>query len=363
MKSQKRRQALMEAADLGLLYYGQVKPLVEFIEQRERREREARWNGSTMLTYCAGLLAIAICTMCSTLALEKWGMTVLLELSLMYALASLLCTIWFHAHDHRVPANFFATLFVTMVPMLVFSVQNVLGYWPAGHTPQLHDLYHVFDQRWFAIESITVASALLVLWFFKRSYLVVPVLLSLFLMAIDLLPNLILGMDVEAYSSAGWMMRKAIALVFGFAILVLGFIVDMQITRKRDYAFWLYSFGLLPFCGSLMLFFVLETSNPFAASFIGKVVYFSINAILLLLSAALQRRSFAMAGGIGIAGLMISVAWQMYHDSFAIVGALIACTFAYMMVAMWWSHNEHRFAQQLRGFLPDALQNNLLWRH
>ena len=26
------------------------------------------------------------------------------------------------------------------------------------------------------------------------------------------------------------------------------------------------------------------------------------------------------------------------------------------MVAMWWSHNEHRFAQRLRAYLPDALQ-------
>lgn len=363
MKSQKRRQALMEAADLGLLYYGQVKPLVEFIEQRERREREARWNGSTMLTYCAGLLAIAICTMCSTLALEKWGMTVLLELSLLYTLASLLCTFWFHAHDHRVPANFFATLFVMMIPMLVFSVQNVMGYWPAGHTPQLHDLYHVFDTRWFVIESITVTSALLVLCYFKRSYLVVPVLLSLFLMAIDLLPNLILGGEVEAYSELGWLSRKLITLVFGCLILVMGFVVDTQITRKRDYAFWLYSFGLVLFSASLAAFFLFESSNALIASPVGKLVYLGINACLILVSAALQRRSFAVAGGLGIGSAMLSFAWTLYHGSFAIVGALIACVFAYLMVAMWWSHNEHRFAQRLRAYLPDALQNNLLWRH
>ncbi|WMW79632.1 hypothetical protein RF679_13355 [Undibacterium cyanobacteriorum] len=363
MKSQKRRQALMEAADLGLLYYGQVKPLVEFMEQRERRQREARWNGSTMLTYCAGLLVVAICTMFSTLALEKWGMTVLFELSLMYCLASLLCALWFHGHDHRVPTNFFATIFIMMVPMLVFSVQNMMGYWPAGHTPQLHDLYHVFDRRWFVIEAVTVVSALLVLWFFKRSYLVIPVLLSLFLMAWDLLPNLLLGMDLDSLSPVAWNLRKAIALIFGFAVLVLGFIVDMQITRKRDYAFWLYSFGLLSFSGSLALYFVADQGPSFAVSYLGQAVYFSINGLLLLLSAALQRRSFAVAGALGIAFAMMHGVWQLFQGSFAIVGALITCVFAYLMLAMWWSHNEHRFAPRLRGYLPDALQNNLLWRH
>lgn len=353
----------MEAADLGLLYYGQVKPLVEFMEQRERREREARWNGSTMLTYCAGLLVIAICTLCSTLALEKWGMTVLFELSLMYCLASLLCTFWFHAHDQRVPTNFFATIFVMMVPMLVFSVQNIMGYWPAGHTPQLHDLYHVFDQRWFVIEGVTFAVALLVLWHFKRSYLVVPALLSLFLMAVDLLPNLLLGMDLDALSPVAWNVRKAICLVFGFAILLIGFIVDMQVTRKRDYAFWLYGFGLACFSGSLAWYFVVEASSVFAQSYLGQAVYFCINGLLLLLSAALQRRCFAIAGALGLAGALVHGAWQLFHGSFAIVGALITCVFAYLMFAMWWSHNEHRFAPRLRVFLPDALQNNLLWRH
>jgi hypothetical protein len=363
VKYQKKRQALMEAADLGLLYYGQVKPLVDFLEQRERRQREARWNGSTVLTYCAGLLAIAACTLFSTLALEKWGMTVLFELSLMYALVSLACTFWFNAHEHRVPANFFASLFVAMVPMLVFSIQNMMGYWPAGHTPALHDLYHVFDRRWFVIEISTVLAALLVLFYFKRSFLLVPVLLSVYLMTVDLLPNLILNMDVETFSSAGWSMRKAITLIFGFAILLIGFVVDMQITRKRDYAFWLYAFGLFCFSGALAIYFVFEPSNALSASYAGKAIYFVINLLLLVLSAALQRRAFAVAGAFGAALVMGHVAWTMFHDSFAFAGAIIACAFAYLMVAMWWSHNEHRVSSRLRGFLPDALQNNLIWRH
>lgn len=362
MKHQKNRQALMEAADLGLLYYGQVKPLVDFLEQRERRQREARWNGSTVLTYCAGLLAIAACTLFSTFALEKWGMTVLFELTLMYALVSLMCTFWFNAHEHRVPANFFASLFVAMVPMLVFSVQNMMGYWPQGHTPQLHDLYHVFDRRWFVIEISTVFAAAFMLWYFKRSYLVVPLLLSIFLMVIDLLPNLILKADVETFSAVGWGMRKAIALIFGFAILVLGFIVDMQITRKRDYAFWLYSFGLTCFSAVLAIYFVFEPSNALSASYLGKAIYFVINVLLLFLSAAVQRKSFAIAGAFGAALVMGHVAWALFHDSFAFFGALIACVFAYLMVAMWWSHNEHRVSLSLRSFLPDALQNNLIWR-
>lgn len=363
MKYQKKRQALTEAADLGLLYYGQVKPLVDFLEQRERKQREARWNGSTVVTYGAGLITIAACTLFSTLALEKWGMTVLFELSLMYLLASLACTFWFNAHAHRVPANFFASLFVAMVPMLVFSIQNMMGLWPLGHTPQLHDLYHVFDKRWFVIEISTLVAALMVLAYFKRSFLIVPVLLSSFLMAIDLLPNLILNMDIDPYSAAGWNMRQAIALIFGFAVLVLGFVVDMQTTRKRDYAFWLYTFGLLCFCSALATYFVLDPRNAFSSSYIGKTIYFVMNILLLLLSAALQRRVFALAGAFGAALVMGQVAWTMFHDSFAFVGALIALVFAYLMVAMWWSHNEHRVSNRLRSLLPDALQNNLIWRH
>ena len=42
------------------------------------------------------------------------------------------------------------------------------------------------------------------------------------------------------------------------------------------------------------------------------------------MSAALQRRVFAVAGGLGIGSAMLSFAWTLYHGSFAIVGALIA---------------------------------------
>lgn len=356
MRKQRQHDVLMEAADLGLLYYGQVKPLLEFLEQRERRQRIHGWHGVTILWYAFGLLVIAACTLFSTLALEKWGTTALLNLSLMYLLVSFLAAIWFDNRQYELPTTIFATLFVCLFPLMVFATQHVMGMWPdLAAQPVIHTYHHWFDKRWLSLELSTLFVALVLLRRFKSSFLVFPLGLILLYICIDLLPAFLLGKEILGFNEEAWLLSKQILIGFGLVSLSIGFVVDLYVRTRREYAFWIYLLGLIIFSLALLLFD--------HSAMLMKFLYLSIFAGLIFVSATLQRRTFMVFGSVGVMFILTDIAWSMFKASFAFIGMLSFFALILFSVAIWWSRNEHRISALLRSLLPETMQNNLMWRH
>ncbi|MBY0574805.1 MAG: hypothetical protein K2P84_14090 [Undibacterium sp.] len=82
MAKNRQYDALMEAADLGLLYYGQVKPLLHFLEQRERRNSGSAALVKNLLWAMSALIFLAGLGSLTYFATQKWGNTFLsLEVS------------------------------------------------------------------------------------------------------------------------------------------------------------------------------------------------------------------------------------------------------------------------------------------
>lgn len=351
-----RRQALIEAADLGLLHYGQVDPLIHFLEERAKKSGATSFNGTTVLLYLGGMLAIGACTLFSTLAVEKWGMPVLLDMSLVYLLFAIGIATWMGQRGHAIPAGIFATLAICLVPLAIFALQHVLGYWSdASNAGHYRDFHRWIDWRWLLMELATLLIGALMLWRFQYSFLVMPLALTLFYMGMDMVPALLMQGDIAMFSDAGWVLRKKITLLFGLLMLLLALVVDLRSRSQKDYAFWLYLFGMMTFWGAL--------SAMGNGALSGKLIYLATNLLLIFIGAMLSRRVFAVFGGIGVAMVLGDLSWNLFKDSFAFVAMLTVLGFALIAAGMWWAKHEQRICNHLRHLLPAALQNTLVWRH
>lgn len=353
-----KREDLQAAADAGVLNPAEIDGLFAFLNQRHAQvsqEQGARFSGTHVLYYLGGMLAIGAASLFTTIAVEAMGMGALLVLSVLYAVAAMAIAAKLEKHGFGIPAGIFATLAIALVPLAVFALQHVLGFWAdARHAEHYRDYHRYIDWRWILMELSTLAAAAAMLWRFRYPFLMMPVAVTLWYMSMDVVPALIMQAGVDSptwFSGAAWELRKTISLVFGMVMLLLAFFIDLRSRHDKDYAYWLYLFGLLTFCGAL--------SVMGSGRLSGKLVYLAINFLLVFVGAILGRRMFAVFGGIGMTIVLADLSWGLFKNSFAFVVVLTLLGFALIGIGLWWSKREDEISARLRGMLPDELRELL----
>jgi len=153
------------------------------------------------------------------------------------------------------------------------------------------------------------------------------------------------------YSSGAWELRKKISLAFGLIMVLFAFFVDLRSRHSKDYAFWLYLFGLLTFWGAL--------TSMSSGGLAGKLVYLGINLAMVFVAAILGRRVFAVFGGIGVVLVLSNLSWGIFKNSFAFVAVLTLLGFALIATGVWWSKREAEIVAKVRAFLPRDLRELL----
>lgn len=358
MEIKYQRQAFMEAADHGLLHYGQVDPLLQFLKTHPVIEVPSRFNGTTVLYYLGGLLAIAACSLFSTLAVERWGMSVLLDLGLLYMVMAVSVAVWLDRRGLGIPASLLATLAVALVPLVGFALMQVLGVWSdEASVAHYRDFHRWIDWHWLLLEVATLVAGVVMLWRFRYSFLVMPIAVVLFYMGMDIVPALLLHGDPHAqwFAGSGWVVRQEITLVFGLCLLVAAFIADLHSDSDQDYAFWLYLSGLATFWGAL--------SSMGDGALSGKLVYLAINLGLIMAGTMLARRSFLAFGGLGVVLALGNLAWTVFADSFAFMALLTVIGFALIVAGYFWNKYALAVRARLRKLLPRSVQMRLVLRH
>lgn len=355
-----KREDLQAAAAAGILNPRDIDGLLAFLGERaalSRQPESARFSGTHILYYLGGLFAISAVSVFTNLAVEAMGMGALLALSLLYALASLAMAASLERRGFGIPAGIFATLALALVPLAVYALQHVLGFWTAGPAAQHYrDFHYHIDWRWLTMELATIAVGAALLARFRMPFLVMPIAVTLWYMSMDLVPALLLPLAQEGGNgshdtAAAWELRKAVSLAFGLAMLATAFLVDLRTRRGKDYAFWLYLFGLMSFCGALAMM----GSGHLA----GKLFYLAIHFALVFIGAVLGRRTFAVFGGIGIASVIGDLSWHLFRNSLAFVIVLTLLGLALIALGLWWSRHEEAVTRQLRAILPVALREML----
>lgn len=330
------RSELEPAVREGIVSSEQADRLVEFLARTEA----PRFTFVNVLYYLGGMVAIGALSLFMTLAWNRLGGWGGFLTALCYVVLFLALTHWFQERKNLpVPAGIMATLAVVTVPLAIFSAQSALGHWDVNKP---YRDYHVFiDARWLMIELGTLAAGTLLLWRYRFPFMLMPVAVTLWYMSMDLVPFLFGDWQ-------DWEIRKLISLWFGLAVTLLAFWVDIRSRASRDYAFWLYIFGVLTFWGGL--------SAMRSDSELSKFLYCMINVAMVLLGAVLGRRVFAVFGGLGIAGYLGYLSWRVFKDSLVFPVALTAIGLAIVWLGVLWQRREAQWSGRLRGFLPGPLR-------
>lgn len=308
----------------------------------------ARFSFSHVLYYFGGMLAIGAMSLFMTMAWDQfgaWGSAVLTGLYLFGA-----WQVATHFKDHRlfIPAGILGTLAVTLVPLLVWSVQVGLGLWPEGGSSQFGHYHKYINWRWMTLEFSTLAAAAVMLWRLRLPFMVMPVAVTVWYLNMDIAHLL---MQEHGWN---WKFTRDVSLVFGLGTCALAIWVDLRSRlsadpeNRQDFAFWLYIFGTLMFWGGLSL---RESDSEW-----GKAIYALINVGLVFWGAAIQRRVFTVFGGIGVAMYLGHLSWKVFPNAIWFSFALTLLGFAIIAAGVWWQRNEDRIRQHLVQWLPKALK-------
>jgi MFS family permease len=331
-----QRSEIEPAVRAGILTADQADRLVEFLSKTDA----PRFSFVHVLYYLGGMIAIGAMSLFMTLAWSRLGGWGGFVTACFYILLFLSMTHWFAARRGLyIPAGIMATLAVVTVPLAIFSLQTALGHWDGRNYRD----YHVWiDWRWIFIELGTLAAGAIMLWRYRFPFMVMPIAVTLWYMSMDLAPFLY-GPDYF-----NWDIRKWVSLWFGLATIAFAFLVDLRSRTSRDYAFWLYLFGVLAFWGGLSL---MKSDSE-----LNKAIYCGINVVMILTGAILGRRVFAIFGGLGVAFYLGHLSYKIFRDSLLFPFALTLIGLAVIAVGVMWQRREKEWSAAVRGFLPGEIR-------
>jgi hypothetical protein len=329
------RGLLKDATRKGLLSEDQAERLWQFLREHEKDTPSFRFTH--ILYYLGGLIAIGAMSLFMTLGWERFGGWGLFSIALAYAAAGIWLTEFFLNRRRLViPAGITATFVVVLTPLAVYGLQVALGWWAEG---RVYREYHThIDWRWILMELATLATGAVMLWRYRLPFLVMPVAVTLWYMSMDLTPFLF----GEADST--WALRKLVSLWFGLFIVAFAFFVDIRTRYERDFAFWLYLFGVMAFWGGL--------SSMESGSELGKFFYLCINLAMIAVGATLSRRVFAVFGGLGVAMYLGHLAYSVFKDSMMFPFMLTIIGLGVIYLGIIWQRHEDAISAKLRGALP-----------
>ncbi len=198
---------------------------------------------------------------------------------------------------------------VGITPLVAYSIENVLGVWPSGQSPFSYHGYYLYVAPPFVyMEIASIATAALAAWLtrFPLNGLLVGFWVWF------------LSMDLARWlgKSEDWTFgdrERVVSVAVG--VLLLGVGVALQVSIRRDYAWWLYLSGHVILIGNLAsLAFQHEgwAALAFLAFYVGIVVA----------SVWLQRRVFLVFGALGVYGYISYLAFRVFEGTLGFVFAL-----------------------------------------
>jgi hypothetical protein len=181
-------------------------------------------------------------------------------------------------------------------------------------------------------------------WRYRYPFLVMPVAVTLWYMSMDMAEMLTGG-------AADYEFKAFVSMWFGLLTTLIAFWVDIRSRRTGDYAFWLYLFGVMAFWGGLSL---MESDSE-----LSRFVYFVINLLLIGAGATLGRRVFVVFGGLGVAGYLGHLAYDVFEDSLLFPFVLTLIGLAVIFLGVQWQRHEAAITRGLRSLLPVELRELL----
>jgi hypothetical protein len=305
-----------------------------------------RFGFTNVLYYFGGMLAIGSMSLFMSMGWSALGAGGLLAITLVNILICLVGAGWLERRALATPAGILVTLALVMVPLAAWCLQNVAGLWPDGEDVRKFSAFHEYiDGRWLVIEAVTLAAAVALFLRFRHPFMVMPVAVTIWYVSMDAVDGL---MHHHSYE---WGIFRDASLVFGLLTTLAAIWLDLRLRlagSRKDFAFWLYVFGVIMFWSSLSL--------HDSGSALGKLAYFAINVALVFFGAAIGRRVFTIFGALGVAGLLGNVSHDLFENSLIFPFALCLLGLSVVALGVWWQRREAAIQAVFTAWLPPFLQ-------
>ncbi|HBB96018.1 MAG TPA: DUF2157 domain-containing protein [Blastocatellia bacterium] len=305
---------LERAAADGVLSHSDVERLTSWATtQRPEQSRlqpatEYRkgFNLVTVLYYFGAMLMISAC---AWFLGDKWDVLQakgICAVTVCYMLIAFAAGIIIRRHGYVVAGGLLITVGVSLTPLLVYSIERMSGFWPAGDPGDYKEFYPLIHGSWIVMELATILAAAVALKFVRFGFLTAPMAFCFWFLSMDLAAFILKQNSLD--SNAG----KWISVAVGLFIMLLGFALERTLHTKEnrigDYAFWCYMFGLMAFWGAL--------TSMDSGSEARRFLYLLVNVGLVALAIWLNRTVFLVFGGMGIYIYLGHLAWTVFKDSF-----------------------------------------------
>jgi hypothetical protein len=339
------REDLDRAVAAGVIRAEQADELWRFLGVSEPGTGMAmrpRFDLVHVLWYAGALIVIGAMGLFANLALARLGGGALAVIALAYAALFGFAGDRLWRRGLMIPGGLLITVAVTMAPLFIYGVQDALG-WLNGAGHAGYRGFYAFCRwsigSWVPMELAAIAAGLIALRFYRFPFLIAPIAVALWFLSLDLAPW-VLGREW-----GGWRSRRVVSLWFGLAVLGVAWVVDVR--ARGDFAFWLHLFGLMAFWGGLTS---LDSDSELA-----RAVYCLINIGLVALALFLQRRAYALFGGLGVALYLHHLAERVFQDSLLYPFALSLIGLAVLGAGLLLHRHGAALEQALQGRLPQAL--------
>lgn len=320
---------LARAVSAGVLNPGQDKALLEFLKHQPTTQ--ASFQLAHVAFYFGALLIMGAMGWLLSEAWMRIGDSALLLIALMYIGGLTLAGLFMQRRGHTIPAGVLGAVAVSIVPLAVFALERLTGFWPLDDDQSKYHNYYTYVQGgWLLMEAATVVAGLLMLRLIPFPFIVMPIAGALWFMSMDL-------SEWFYGDTFNWDQRLTVSLWFGLAMLLVFLVVDGR--TRQDYAFWGYLAGLLAFWLGLSL---MESDSE-----LNKALYCVINLGLMGLAVLLRRPLFMVFGAMGVAAYLGYLSYEVFADSllFPVVLTLIGLG----IIGLGLQYQQHREELSLRS--------------
>lgn len=309
---------IRRAADEGVLAHGDAKRLIDWgYDQRFDRslprepqpepapETRKGLNAVTVAYYFGAMLMISACAWFLGDKWEALGSRGVFVTVLVYLLVALGLGLSLRRRGYVVGGGLLVTVAVCLVPLLVYTIEEMLGLWPGSRPGEYGEYYTRVHGAWIAIELATMLAAFVALRFVPFGFLTAPLAYSFWFFSMDV-AEWLFGHELSRNT------RCWVSVLVGLLTMLIGYGLERSyrrpdVPRTEDFAFWCYLFGLLAFwCG----FTFMDSGSE-----VGRLLYALLNVGLVALGVYLRRAVFIVFGVLGVHVYLGHLAYEVFKDS------------------------------------------------